>query len=73
VITLTKENAEDAAAVRNIDHPEWGTWGFRRRGQPLLGGGYADIIGNGGGSKLLFSNEYPHWEVVKFKGKDIPA
>jgi hypothetical protein len=63
---LTKENAKDAVVVKNIDHPEWGTWGFLYQGQPLLEGQYADIIRHSGGSRVLFSNEYSHWEVVKF-------
>jgi hypothetical protein len=63
---LTKENAKDAAVVRNIDHPEWGTWGFRYQGQPLLEGEYTDIIWHSGGSRVLFDNEYSHWEVIKF-------
>jgi hypothetical protein len=67
VIILTKENAKDAAVVRNIDHPEWGTKAFHYQAQPLTDGSYADIVGTGCNCFVLFWHEYSFWEVVKFK------
>jgi hypothetical protein len=64
---LTTENAPNALSVRNVEHPEWGTFRFNYNTQPLSGGGYCSIIGSGSNSRILPWHEYDHWEVVSFR------
>lgn len=64
---LTKENAPTVATVINIAAPEWGTKRFNYREQPLLEGRYADTVGVGCNSSVLFEDQYKFWVVDSFK------
>lgn len=64
---LTKENAPLVATVINREHPEWGTKRFNYRAQPLTDGRYADTLGTGFNSFVLFEGGYNFWAVASFK------
>lgn len=64
---LTKENAPRVATVICIAAPEWGTKRFNYREQPLLEGRFADTVGVGCNSSVLFEGEYKYWAVASFK------
>lgn len=66
-ISLTKENASRVATVINIAAPEWGAKRFNYRDQPLLNGAFADTVGVGCNSSVLFEGEYKFWVVASFK------
>jgi hypothetical protein len=64
-IILTVKNAPNVLSVRNRENPEWGTFRFNYNAQRLTEG-YCSTIGLGSNSRVLFWNEYAHWEVVSF-------
>ena len=64
---LTKENAHLVATIINVQTPEYGEWKFNHKAQPLVDNEYADIIGVGPDSKVLFEGEYRFWAVSSFK------
>jgi hypothetical protein len=64
-IILTVKNAPNVLSVRNRENPEWGTFRFNYNAQRLTEG-YCSTIGSGVNSRVLFWNEYAHWEVVSF-------
>lgn len=64
---LTKENAERAASVVNLAHPEWGVKRFNYQAQPLHDLPPASTVGEGSNSAVLFESEYKFWGVVEWK------
>jgi|HubBroStandDraft_3_1064219.scaffolds.fasta_scaffold08371_13 hypothetical protein len=66
-IVLTKENAPHVATVINIQSPEWGAKKFNYKAEPLLDNEFADTVGVGCNSKVLFESEYKFWMVASFK------
>lgn len=64
---LSKRNCHRVAVVRNIKNPEWGTWAFQYKGQDLMQGRYAHVVGTGSNSKVLHTEEMGDWEVVSWK------
>lgn len=67
IIPLTKDNAPRVATVINIAAPEWGSKRFNYREQPLIEGRFADTVGVGCNSSVLFEEEYRFWAVASFK------
>jgi hypothetical protein len=56
---LTKQTIKDGLRIRNIEHPEWGTWRVVRF--------YASNtweINNARGMRILDSGEFSFWEIV---------
>ena len=67
IADLTVENCETVSTVINRQHPEWGTWRFNYKGQPLNDGNYTHTIGVGSNGRLLHENEFKFWGVISFK------
>jgi hypothetical protein len=66
MIVLTRGNAPNVLSVRNREHPEWGTFRFNYNAQRLTDG-YYSTIESGSNCRVLFWNEYDHWEVVSLR------
>ena len=61
---LTVKNAPKAQVVVNKAHPEWGSKRFTFNGQPLNGGQFAHVVGEGSNSAVLFTDDFKFWAVV---------
>lgn len=64
---LTKENASQVSTVICISNPEWGAKRFNYKEQPLTEGQFADTVGVGCNSSVLFHGNYRFWAVASFK------
>ena len=66
-VTLTKENASEAAVIINKYHPEWGTKRFNHNDQPLNDGMVTSSCGSGCNGRLLHESDFDHWEITSWK------
>jgi hypothetical protein len=65
---LTKENAPRVAVIKNIENPDWGTFCFNYRSQPLAEHGkFTHSCGSGFNSRILDEDEFHLWEVFRWK------